>query len=162
KNCACAKVRRAFLFASSSAGTNYTPVDGDVALDGSPISWDTSHTITSGIASTNVAADVTMLVKPKVDPAPAGDVSFTAAEPQNTLMIDGEILAVTLDDPSQGTAGSVQLLYGAQRTTGDTFSVTLTEPVRQPNLSRLTLSLGISNGFQPAGHSSTLDVNARR
>jgi hypothetical protein len=154
-----ATVRKAFLFAATLPGP-YTPVDGDVTLDGSPVAWDSANTISSSIGSINVESDVTALVKPKVDAAPAGDVSFTAAEPNQTFNFDGEILAVILDDPTVTQSSSVILLYGAQSTTGDTFHVALADPVDKtdPNFA-LDLSLGISFGYQPSGQFSTVDVN---
>ena len=77
--------------------------------------------------------------------------------------MDGEILAVILDDPTVTTSGSVTLMYGAQQTSGDTFNVALADPVNlsDPNFG-MNLSLGISYGFQPSGQYSTVDVNAAR
>jgi hypothetical protein len=162
KNAAGATVRKAYLFAASTGFSGYTPVNGDVTLDGSPVEWDPAHTISNDISSVNVEADVTSLVKAKVDAAPAGDVSFTAAEPNNPLLIDGEILAVTLSDPTVTESQSVTLLYGAQQPTGDSFHVALAEPVKKGPNFELNLSLGISFGFQPSGQFSTVDVNGTR
>jgi hypothetical protein len=158
-----ATVRKAFLFAASTGFSGYTPVDGDVTIDGSPVAWDSAHTIPNAIGSINVVSDVTSLVKPKVDAAPAGDVTFTVAEPTQTFNIEGEVLAVILSDPTVARSGSVILLYGAQQTTGDTFHVALAEPVDKSNPDfGLNLSLGISYGFQPSGQFSTVDVNSTR
>jgi hypothetical protein len=155
-----ATVRKAFLFAASTGFTGYTPVDGDVTLNGTPITWDPTNTITNDIASVNVESDVTSVVQPIVDAAPAGDVSITAAEPNVPSDIEGEILAVILDDPTVTTSGSVTLLYGAQQTAGDTFHVALAAPIDKSAASfELNLSLGISFGYQPAGQFSTVDVN---
>jgi hypothetical protein len=163
KNTAGATVRKAFLFAASTGFTGYTPLDGDVTLNGTPITWNAANTIANDISSVNVEADVTSIVKPIVDAAPSGDVNFTAAEPNDTFSIDGEILAVILNDPSVTTSGSVALMYGAQSPAGDNFSVLLAKPVDKtdPNFG-LNLSLGISFGFQPAGQFSTVDVNGQR
>jgi hypothetical protein len=159
-------VREALLFAASTGESGYTPVDGDVTLDGTPVSWDPSHTITNSINSVNVEADVTSIVKPIVDAAPAGLVPFTVAEPTNTFNIDGEILAVVLNDPTSPTSNSVILLYGAQNTAGDTFPIALGTPVDKsnPNLG-MDMGLGISFGYQPSGETadqySVITVNGQ-
>lgn len=162
KNVATATVRKAFLFAASTGFSGYTPVNGDVTLDGTPIVWDSAHTIANDIGSVNVEADVTALVQAKINAAPAGDVSFAVGEP-NTYEMDGEILAVILNDPSVTTSGSVTLLYGAQNPAGDTFHVALAKPVDKtdPHFG-MNLSLGISYGYQPANQYSTVDVNGTR
>jgi hypothetical protein len=158
-----ATVRKAYLFAASTGFSGYTPADGDVVLAGTPIAWNPVNTISNGISSVNVEADVTSVVKPIVDPAAAGNVDLTIAEPTHTGSIEGEILAVILDDPTVTTSGSVTLMYGAQQTTGDTFNVALADPVdlSDPNFG-MNLSLGISYGFQPSGQFSTVDVNGTR
>lgn len=161
-----ATVRQALLFAASTGFTGYVPVDGDVTVDGAPVSWDPAHTISNSINSYNVAADITSMVKPKLDAAPAGLVSFTVAEPSNTYLIDGEILAVIFDDPSVTVNKSITLLYGAQNTTGDSFNVALTQPINKtdPN-QQLTFGLGISYGYQAPGildQYSLIDVNGQR
>jgi hypothetical protein len=61
-----ATVRKAFLFAASTGELRFLPPDGEVTLDGSEVSWDPSHIISTNINSYNVAADVTSLVKPKL------------------------------------------------------------------------------------------------
>ena len=163
KNAAGATVRKAYLFAASTGFSGYTPVDGDVTLDGAPVAWDAGNTIPNSISSYNVVSDVTALIKPKVDAAPAGDVSFVAAEPTQTGNIDGEILAVTLDDPTVTNSGTVILVYGAQQTAGDSFAVALADPVDKTNPNfALNLSLGISYGFQGGVQFSTVDVNGTR
>jgi hypothetical protein len=158
-----ATVRKAFLFAASTGGTGYEPVDGDVTLDGSPVAWNPADTMSNSIGSVNVAADVTALVKAKVDAALAGPVDFIVAEPFDTYLIDGEILAVILDDPTVRRSSGVTLLYGAQSTGGDTFRAALAQPVNKADPSfALDLSLGISYGYQPAGQYTTIDVNGSR
>jgi len=136
-------VRQALLFAASTGFSGYVPVNGDVTLDGSSVSWDAAHTISNSISSYNVLADVTSMVQPKLDAAPAGTTAFTVAEPNNTFNIDGEILAVIFDDPNVIVNKSITLLYGAQNTTGDTFNVALTQPINKtdPN-QQLTFGLG--------------------
>jgi len=158
-----ATVRKAYLFAASTGFSGYTPANGDVTLAGTPVNWNPANTISNGIGSVNAESDVTAIVKPLVDPAPAGNVDMTIAEGAKTASYDGEILAVVLDDPTVTTSGSVTLMYGAQQTTGDTFNVALADPVNlgDPNFG-MNLSLGISYGFQPSGQFSTVDVNGTR
>lgn len=161
-----ATVRQALLFAASTGFTQYIPVNGDVTVDGSPVTWDSAHTIPTSISSYNVLADVTSMVKPKLDASPAGTTSFTVAEPTHTFQIDGEILAVIFDDPTVTVNKSITLLYGAQNTAGDSFNVALTQPINKtdPN-QQLTFGLGISFGYQAPGaldQFSLIDVNGQR
>lgn len=161
-----ATVHQALLFAASTGFTSYVPVNGDVTIDGAPVAWDPAHTVPNSISSFNVLADVTAMVKAKVDAASAGNVTFTVAEPNNTFLIDGEILAVIFDDPTVTINKSISLLYGAQSTTGDTFNVALTAPIDKsdPN-QQLTFGLGISYGYQAPGilnQYSLIDVNGTR
>ncbi len=116
KPSASATVRGAYLAAASTGFSNYTLVDGDVTVDGTPVAWDTTVSpVSSSIGSSNSWADVTSLVKPKLDAAAAGRVDFLVAEPNNTNSIDGEILAVVFDDPLQPTPNTIILLFGAKR-----------------------------------------------
>jgi hypothetical protein len=153
-------VREALMFAASTGFSNYTPVNGDVTIDGNPVNWDSSHNITNSIGSVNVVANVTSLVKPKVDAAAPGLVPFTVAEPTHSSAIDGEILAVVLNDPTSPTSNSVILLYGAQSTTGDDFPIGFGSAVDKsnPNLD-MPMGLGISFGFQGTSQFSNVTVN---
>jgi hypothetical protein len=159
-----ATVRRAFLAAASTGGSGRRLNDGDVRLDGAGTAWMISTQ--SSIQSWNHWAEVTALVKPKIDAAPAGRVRFSVTEVQ-TGGVDGSILAVVFDDPSQSTTNTVILLFGAQAVTGDTFHIALAEPLdlSNPDLG-LDLSLGISFGFQISnggtGQRSNVDVNGLR
>jgi hypothetical protein len=149
KNVAGATVRKAYLFAASTGETGYTPVNGDVTIDGTPVDWNPANTIANDINSVNVEADVTSIVEEKINKAPAGNVEFNVAEPNNTDLIDGEILAVVLNDPSVKQPNSVTLLYGAQNPFGDSFHVGLAEPIDKSNPEfALNLSLGISYGYE--------------
>jgi hypothetical protein len=155
KNVAGATVRKAYLFAASTGFSGYTPVNGDVTIDGTPIDWNPANTISNDIGSVNVEAEVTSIVKEEINKAPAGNVEFTVAEPNNTYDIDGEVLAVILNDPSVKSPNSVTLLYGAQNPAGDSFDVGLAEPVDKSNPEfALNLSLGISFGYQAAFETS--------
>jgi hypothetical protein len=150
-----ATVKKAFLFAASTGATGFDPPNGEVTLDGTPISWDAGHTVSSSIDSTNVVAEVTELVRSKIDAAPAGLVDFTVAE-ATTAAMDGEILAVVFDNPA-ARQGTIVLMYGAQNTTGDHFAIGLTEPLK-PSAS-VSMGLGISYGYQPTGQYSEVEVN---
>lgn len=153
-----ATVRKAFMFSASTGFSSYTPVDGDVTIDGAPVSWLPALTRTNGIQSVNVAADVTSLVTAKLAAAPPGRVDLTIGEGP-TDNIDGEILAVVWNDPA-AKSQTIYLMYGAQSTTGDSFGVNLDEPLKPS--STATMSLGITFGYQPAGQYSQIDVNGRR
>ena len=158
-----ATVRRAFVAAASAGFSGRKLANGDVTLDGVGFAWQISTP--SSISSWNHWAEVTSLVKPKIDAAAAGIVSFNVGE-VNTTGIDGEILAVIFDDPAQTTSNTVILLFGAQNIAGDTFNIALGSPVDKsdPNLA-MDLSLGISFGFQEGsdtGQHSIVNVNGQR
>jgi PKD repeat protein len=155
-----ATVKAAFLVAASTGGSARTLLAGDVKIDGVGFPWAIS--VASTIGSWNHWADVTSLVKPKIDAAPAGRVNFTITE-VSTFGIDGEVLAVVFDDPSQATDNTIVLLFGAQNVAGDQFVVSLANPLdlSDPALV-LNMGLGISFGFQPGGQFSEVNVNSVR
>lgn len=157
-----ATVKSAYL-AAATIFSGGTIADGAIQIDGTGVNWDS--VIPSAISSYNHWSDVTALVKPEIDAAPAGRVDFLVTE-ANTGVIDGEILAVIFDDPNQTTNNTIVLMFGAQNTGGDTFAIGLAEPLdlADPNL-MLILSLGISYGYQSsanAGQYSLIDVNGQR
>jgi len=158
-----ATVRQAFLFAASTGFTGYTPTNTDVTLNGDAVAWNPAETLNNSIGSVNVEADVTSVVKPIVDAASSGLVPFTVAEGAETSNIDGEILAVIFDDPNNVPANkTIALMYGAQATGGDTFSINLAKPLNlsTPGLG-MVMGLGDSYGYQPAGQYSTIQVNGQ-
>ena len=121
--------------------------------------WDSHDPVNANSAW----SDVTAIVKPIVDAAPAGIVALTITE---TIDLDGSIIAVIFDDPSQTTDNTIVLLFGAQDIAGNTFAIRLAEPIdtSDPNLV-LDMALGISFGFQtPENHNqySEVDVNGLR
>jgi hypothetical protein len=161
KNNSSDTVQAAYLLAAGIPG--YTLVNGDVTLNGNPLSFSPSDSIVGNFGVNSVWTNVTSIVKPVVDSAPVGNVQFTAAEPNNTNSIDGEILAVIMNDPTLPSNNTVSFLFGALDTTGDTFSIGLASPLNlsDPNLG-LTMSIGDSFGYQgpPAtGQFSTINVN---
>jgi hypothetical protein len=153
-----ATVEKVFLFAASTGETGFSPPDGEVSLNGHSVNWNPTYTLPSSINSVNVAADVTALLGPEIEAAASGlfDVEVEEKDPED---MDGEILAVVFQDPS-APVNTVDLLYGAQQTTGDHFAIGLANPVK-PSTS-LTMGLGISYGYQPTGQYSTVDVNGAR
>src|SRR3990167_500923 len=157
---ASATVLKAFVLAASTGFSGRVLNNGDVAINGTPINWDAQ--VSGAIANSNHRADVTSIVKPIVDAAPPGRVMFTFTE-VSTSGIDGEILVVVFDDPLQTADSTISLLFGAQNILGDTFSITLAEPIDPSAPGALAdMGLGISFGFQPSGQFSIVNVNGQR
>ena len=159
-------VRRAFFFSATTGFTNYRLNPGDVKLDGVDVLW--TSEIPSSISSYNYSADVTDIVKAKLDAAPAGRVDFTVRETNPGAIygldpIDGEILAVIFNDPNQSKDVTVILLFGAQDIAGDQFYIGLAQPLDLTDPSTLVqMSLGISFGYQDPSTTnqvSLIDVN---
>ncbi|WP_290596916.1 MULTISPECIES: Ig-like domain-containing protein [unclassified Archaeoglobus] len=158
-----ATVRAAYLAAATTGFVRHKLSDGDITIDGVGVSWDIETP--SSISSWNYWANVTSIVKSKIDSAPAGRIGFNISE-ADTYSTDGVILAVIFDDPNQITDNTVVLLFGAQDVSGDTFAVLLAEPIDKsdPNLV-LDMSLGISYGYQTSyiqDQYSEVDVNGAR
>jgi hypothetical protein len=156
-----ATVAAAYLLAAGTPGTILA--NGDITLGGIPISFDPSHSATGVLSINSIWTDVTSIVKPVVDAAPVGVVPFTVAEPTRTASIDGEILAVIMNDPTLPTDNTVSFQFGALASAGDTYAIGLASPLNlsDPNLA-LTMSIGDSFGFQgpPAvAQFSTIAVN---
>jgi hypothetical protein len=156
-----ATVRAAYLAAASTGFSMRTLVNGDVKINGSDVIF--TNTVPSTIDSSNSFGDVTAIVKPIIDAAPAGIVTLTITE-VNTLGIDGEILAVIFDDPAQTTVNTVFILFGAQNIAGDTFNITTSAPIDPTK--PVDLSLGISYSFQhpslAISQDSIINVNGTR
>ncbi len=163
---------RVAVFACATTGfTGTMPADGAVTLAGVPVSW--GQNIPNGIQSFNTFADVTTIVKPLIDAAPAGNVPMTVAE-LNPSFWDGCALAVVFDDPAQPTDSSVTIVFGAQATSGDSFAITLAQPLDLTNVaSKADMGLAITFSFQgggppthlcgtDVGQDSQIDVNASR
>src|ERR1041384_3656572 len=151
-----ATVRKAFIMAASLCGA--IP-DGAVAIDGTGIAWDAS---VANSFFVNMRADITSLVKSTIDATSPGRINFTITE-SNTNCVDGEALAVVFDDPAETRDTTVILMFGGQALAGDTFAITLGEPINPAASGALAdMGLGISFSFQPAGQFSTVDVNGHR
>ena len=155
-----ATVRGAYMAAADVWGSNGGPLpDGAIQINGNNVNWD-SHNPTN---ANSAWSDVTTIVGPIVDAAPAGIVNLTITE---TINLDGSILAVIFDDPNQASDNTIVLLFGAQDVDGDTFAIGLAEPIdtSDPNLV-LDMSLGISYGSQTSTlhvQYSEVDVNGVR
>jgi hypothetical protein len=152
-----ATVRKAFLFASK---TSSAWASGSVLVDGVATTWIASVQGGTRIPFFNYAADITDLIKPRVDAASAGLVDIGINE---VVQGEGTIIAVVLDDPSQAQDNTVSLMFGGMKPTGDDFFITLANPLdaASPTL-RLEMGLGISFGFQLPngfGQSSQVTVN---
>jgi len=156
-----ATVKAAYLASATTGFSGATLVNGDIKLEGSGASW--SASVPSSILSNNYWADVTSIIKPVVDAAPAGRVNINLQEVKPTSSVDGSVLAVIFDDPSQLHDNTIILFFGAQNVAGDTFNIGLSDPIdtSKPGFA-LDFSLGISFGFQPAGQYSRVDVNSQR
>ncbi len=147
-----ATVRKAYLFSASTGFSGYHIPIGGVTINGSPVSF--SIETPSNINSFNYLADVTSLIKPTLDAAAAGTNLLTITE-GNSGSIDGEVLAVIFDDPNQISSSTVVLLFGAQKVAGDTFNVTLSDPIDLAKADLiLNMSLGISYSYQTTSTTS--------
>lgn len=150
---------------------SYAPVpiaNGDISLDGKPITWNQAlvNTVPEwyGAGFYNVRADVTSLVSAKLNAAAKGNVNFTFAEASaKDGYIDGEIMVVVFKVPSATTSRTVSLLFGGQQLSGDRFELTLAkaiDPAVRGSVARM--GLGISYSYQGTSQYSIVDVNGRR
>ncbi|MDY0387756.1 MAG: Ig-like domain-containing protein [Methanolobus sp.] len=152
-----ATVKSAYMMGASLWGAG--PIaDGQVKIDGQDVNWNFSV----NKYTYNHWADVTPLVKTKIDNAPTGRIDFTITELKSDK-IDGTVLVVIFDDPNQVDDNTIVLLFGAQSTGGDTFKLLLAEPIDTitPEMS-FDMGLGISFSAQPTGQYSIVDVNGKR
>ena len=159
-----AVVEKAYLMAASNS--NVAIGNDNVTLDGAAVTWFDSvfNDISSSPGYFNsVLADVTGIVKPKVDAAGAGTIDFALAEPFNNFSIDGEVLAVVFRTPSDAEKRTIVLMFGGQQLAGDRFELTLAEPI-DPKVrgSFANMGLGISYSAQPTGQYSVVNVNGQR
>jgi hypothetical protein len=164
-----ATVRGAYLAASSNF--NRVINDGDISLNGVPISWDQScFNDIVGIDDFfhNVFADVTAVVSATINGAPAG-IGSIAYNEVGTGDIDGVAFGVIFDDPNVplGQSNGVLIFFGCQALAGDTFFINLAEPLDLGNNPVADFGLGIGFGFQNqdaggTGQVSLVDVNLTR
>jgi len=159
KPSASATVRQAFLFAAGTPG--YTPQNGDITLDGTPVTFSDTP-VTASFGAITRETDVTSIVAPVLNAAAAGPVNFTVDEVNNTFTIDGEALVVIFNDPTT-TNNTVALMYGTEDTTGDTFNVGFAQPI---DLSKESIEFAIGDSYSyqgvagsPVDQYSVIDVN---
>ncbi|WP_406661524.1 PKD domain-containing protein [Methanolobus sp. ZRKC3] len=150
-----ATVRGAYLTAASGWGGSEIP-DGAITIDGIGVNWDFSLFANCN----NHWADVTSIVRTKIDNAPAGRIDFTITESGN---IDGEALIVIFNDANQVDDNTIILLFGGQAPAGDSFKIALSDPINKsnPNL-MVDMGLAISFSYQPGNQVSLIDVNGQR
>jgi putative cell wall-binding protein len=165
-------VQAAYLLSAGIPGFDspaYSIGDGTVELDGQSLSFTPADILTkeyaTGFAVDNVWTNVTTIVAPVVDEAPAGLVQFTASEPTHTDFITGEILAVIMNDPTLRTDNTVSFLFGGLDPGGDSFKIGLAKPLKlsTPTL-KLVMSIGDSFGYQGppgTGQYSTITVDTK-
>jgi LPXTG-site transpeptidase (sortase) family protein len=155
-----ATVRSAYMAATNTFGNTF-PRNGAVLIDGQEVTWDATKNVLGSFGFfRNVWADVTNLVKPKIDAAPAGRIDFEISEIDS---IEGEVLAVIFDDPNQTSKNTVFLLFGAAHSEGDSFKIH-TPPLDTSNPTlKIDMGLGISFSYNPDGSQySTVDINGIR
>jgi len=155
-----ATVRRAFLAAASTGGYSSYVADGCITLAGTPVSW--SAYASNPYPFRNTWAEVTDIVAPVVDAAPAGVVDLTLTE-CSTLAIDGSALYVIFDDPATTFVRTAVVAFGAQNPAGDTFYIGFGSPVEIDDTTVIEMGLAISYGYQSGScQASNIDVNGAR
>ncbi|MCZ6765436.1 MAG: hypothetical protein O7D32_00750 [bacterium] len=155
-------VRRAFLVAASTGFSGYEIRDGDVSVDGTAVVW--YQAVPNSIRSWNALADVTALVKPRLDVSSAAGRVPVQIEETNTHWIDGVILIVVFDDPNEWREKDISLFFGAHAVDGDRFTITMAKPITHEHL-LLELGVGISFGMQTSKAEeqySVISVNGNR
>ncbi|MBB6575973.1 5-hydroxyisourate hydrolase-like protein (transthyretin family) [Comamonas odontotermitis] len=162
KPSATSTVKIAFLMTAGSPGA--TLADNSISLAGQPIAW-TESVLSNVIGISNYRADVTSVVKPIIDAAAVGLSNIVVNESVATsFRVDGSVLVVVFDDPSQTKDSSVLLNFGAQSSAGDTFNVTLASPI-DPTVpgAQLDMGLGISFGYQEnsTNQNSMVQINGQ-
>ncbi|MBI4818448.1 MAG: hypothetical protein HY791_19435 [Deltaproteobacteria bacterium] len=156
-----ATVRSAHFACASVFGSGLA--NGDATLAGTSVTFD--EFVTNG-AWINGFVDVTAVVKPVVDAAAAGLVALSYIDGGN---VDGCGLWVIFDDPTVLEDRTMLIFFGGQATTGDTFSVSLAEPLGAGDEAEMGLAISYSYqiGTFPShdcggGQFSQIDVNTAR
>lgn len=159
KPSAAATVFKAFMMATPTYLFISQIANGCMTLAGSPVNWNGHVINTFGVS--NSWADVTSIVAPVIDIAPAGINNLVVTE-CNTSDIDGMALLVIFADPA-AQQRTIIIMFGGLSTTGDNFALTLAQPIDPlaPG-ALLDMGLGISFGFQGSVQYSIIDVNGSR
>lgn len=108
----------------------------------------------------NFFADVTTIVAPIVNAAPAGSQTIAVDEGSNSVSdtIEGSALVVIFDDPAISVS-SIALYFGTSQTTGDQFELSF-DALTQPQTEDLRLSIGSAFSYG-SGQNSVLEVNGQ-
>lgn len=162
KPAADAKVLKAFLMSSAYLiGTNQvaeTP-DGVVAIDGAAVTWTAKQRNVFDFFEAS-AADVTALVRAKLNSAAVGNVSFSVQETANPkVAFHGHILAVVFRTPSDPEPRTIALMFGGQVPSGDVFELILTQPIdKTAPGARAEMGFGIGGSSQSSAGSSNRTI----
>ncbi|MDJ0785704.1 MAG: choice-of-anchor Q domain-containing protein [Myxococcota bacterium] len=153
KPTAASRVRAAYLVAAGVPGAVIP--DGSISVQGTPVDFDVSliaRPSTGGLEFNNVAADVTDLVRSRIDAAPAGPIGIPVAEGGATQDIEGTVLAVVFERPDLTEPRSIVLQVGHQVQDGDTLTFDVEAPLDLNAPGALAeLHLGIGSSCQSPG-----------
>lgn len=165
-----AKVVKAYLLSAVHSAIFDTPAlpNRAVSLDGKAVTW-------SAVQLNNVetfiagAADVTKIVRAKLNAADPGKVNFTVKEKAGGLaatdVFDGHVLAVVFSTPDDAKPRTIQLLFGGASPSGDAFGLTLAKPINpKKKVARAEMGLGIAFSIQAGGAQqfTAVEVNGKR
>jgi hypothetical protein len=153
-------VEAAFLVAATGGHDGSEIGDGEVRVDGRSVLWDQS--IPNVIGGWNALADVTDLLRPKLDAAAPGRIPVEVSE-ENSDLIDGVVLAVVFRVADDATSHDVRLYFGSHGPSGNGFTIELGQPADAAT--QYNLGVGISYGLQTTKDTkqyTVIDVNGRR
>lgn len=142
----------AYLIAAN--GFSSVPRPTDITLAGQPVTF--THEAMQGMFH-NHFGDVTAIVQPIVDAAPAGILQVAVDEGSAASSIEGTVLVVIFQDPAVELA-SISLYFGASDPTGDTFTLGF-DPLVEAQLSDVRMSVGSAFSYGP-GQTSTITLTA--
>lgn len=169
KPAADATVDKAFLMAASygrlGLGTGALSLDG---IDVTFMSADTAAAFGFPTYFNMALADVTGMVRNKINNAAPGLINFRVDENFNENAdqgIDGAILAVVFNTPSDTRKRSIVLLFGGLPASGAAFDVSLAtaiDPTRGNARADMGVGISFSYQLQGADQSTRIDVNGQR
>lgn len=152
-----ATVRLAILLAATTKGSCLPPQpisppgdcqlisDDEIRLDGQPVSWDVSL-FPNHIFGSSQSANVTSIVRAKVNEKPPGRIRFGVEEIFSDH-VDGVALAVVFNDPTQSERSSVSLNLIIPNPSEEIYVITLDKSsVNVTSPEDAVLGLGISSG----------------
>ena len=164
-----AVVAKAYLMATTFGGARLNA--NSIDLNGRKVTWMATQINDipglSGFFQSGLA-DVTSLIKAKVDAAPVGTISIAVTEndlEHQTAGVDGETLVVVFKTPSDPRPRTIALLFGAQKVGGDSYELLLEKPIDPASrFARAQMGLGISFSYQFNGtpQYSLVTVNGTR